>query len=631
MNEPSASDALLNETRRKYEEERARRVGSERNRYLDSGRTAKYLSDPFTEYRDREPLNASPTALIVGAGMAGILTAVELLKRGIDDFWIVDEAGGFGGTWYWNRYPGVRCDIEAHSYLPMLEEMDYSPSERYATGKEIRNYYDLIARKYQLYDHLLVHTQVEAATWDGEASTWRIETDRDDVLCSQYLVLAVGILNRPRIPEVPGLGRFGGDSFHTSRWDFRVTGGKELGASPRLADKAVAVLGTGATGIQCIPHLADASDMLYVFQRTPSAIGPRDNHETSEKFPADRDVGWQRRRQENFAAIMRGREVERDEVQDGWTRYFAAARNTPRPPGMSDEDYRRHVELADFAIMEEHRSRIDREVDDAQVAEILKPYYRYICKRPAFHDEYLSVYNRDNVRLIDAPAGVERVTSRGVVANGVEYHVDLIVMATGFTAERTPLEVRGQFSIFGESGISLGNKWGEGVKSFLGLMTHGFPNMFFTPAPGQQAVATINHALITSVAAEFIGGSIAQLIEENIITAAPTSRAEEQWCREVREKFVDRSDVLSACTPSRANFEGDISQVEALNSNYGGGLGDYFGYKIILERLTGRLLLEQLECSWAHSTDLEMPSERANLVQANMRKGDINLCDLFIP
>ena len=332
--------------------------------------------------------------VIVGGGIAGVLAGANLRRRGVERIRIIDQAGGIGGTWYWNRYPGVMCDVESYIYMPMLEELGYVPSERYASGEEIRRHLEAIAERFELTDDALFHTGVTRAEWDEGAARWRVGTDREDEISCRFYVLAVGILNLMKLPAIPGMERFAGPAFHTARWDYGVTGGGPGQALTKLGDSKVALIGTGATGIQVLPPLAAAAEHVYVFQRTPSAIGVRGNRRTAPSFAEQLRPGWQQDRMDNFQAIMLGRPVDEDLTDDGWTDDYAASARLPRPAGMSTAEYLRAGEEVDFGIMEAHRQRVSDLVADPGTAEILKPWYRYLCKRPCFHDEYLQAFNQ---------------------------------------------------------------------------------------------------------------------------------------------------------------------------------------------------------------------------------------------
>ena len=580
---------------------------AERDRRLVAGRTdtqdldaderfARYRTDPFTPMVDREPVIDEVDVCIVGGGIAGILAAVELRRAGVDSFRIVDQAGGIGGTWYWNRYPGVMCDVESYIYLPMLEELGYVPRDRYASGQEILEHLQAIGSRYRLDDGALFHTAVTSAEWDEDSGRWLVRTDRGDQISARYHVLAVGILNLLKLPAIDGMGTFAGHSFHSARWDYAYTGGGPAEPMTELGDQVVAVLGTGATGIQCVGPLADAAKQVIVFQRTPSAIGERGNRPTDPSFGEGLEPGWQQDRMDNFQAVMLGRPVDQDLTDDGWTHDYAAVQNPPRKrPDESFGDYMRRAEAIDFEIMEAHRDRVAEIVDDPDTAEILKPYYRYLCKRPCFHDEYLSTFNRPNVTLVDCPGGIERITERGPVVDGVEHEVDCIVYATGFEPEVTPLHRRAGHEIAGVGGVTLAERWADGASTLFGMLARGFPNLFVMPAPAQQSVVTVNYTHLAVLGAEVVGRTIGTLVERGVRVFEPEADAEETWTGEVIASFVDPSAVMSACTPSRINNEGHPELMNPRNGNHGRGFGDYFAYRDQLRSWLDAGELEGLE------------------------------------
>ena len=387
-----------------------------------------------------------------------------------------------------------------------------------------------------------------------------------------------------KLPAIPGMEDFAGRSFHTARWDYEYTGGGPHEPLTGLADKVVALIGTGASGIQCVPPLAESAKHLYVFQRTPSAIGERGNRPTDPDFAHGLEPGWQRARMDNFQAIMMGRSVDVDEVDDGWTHHYAAVQHPPRPKGMTTAEFLRSAEELDYRIMDAHRRRIEELVADPATAEILKPYYRYLCKRPCFHDEYLLAFNNPNVTLIDCPAGIERITEQGPVVDGKQYEVDCIIYGTGFEAELTPLFRRAGHEIIGRGGVTLAEKWADGAASLFGMMTRGFPNMFVMPAPGQQAVVTVNYTQLAVLGAEFVGGAVGLLERAGRGGVRRERRGRGRVDAEDRRLLRRRSAVMSACTPSRINNEGHPEAMNPRNGNYGRGMGDWFGYRELLEQ-----------------------------------------------
>ncbi len=322
---------------------------------------------------------------------------------------------------------------------------------------------------------------------------------------------------------------------------------------------------------------------MYVFQRTPSAIGVRGNRPTPPDFADDLKPGWQKDRMDNFQAIMLGRSVAADLIDDGWTHDYSPAQHPPRWEGMTPAEYMRNAEELDFKIMEAHRHRVEELVADPDTAEILKPYYRYICKRPCFHDEYLQAYNNANVTLVGCPSGIERITAKGPVVGGQQYEVDCIIYGTGFEPELTPLQRRVDHEIVGRGGVTLAEKWAGGAGSLFGMMSRGFPNMFVMPAPGQQAVVTVNYTQLAVLGAEFVGRTVGMLSEQGVEVFDVGAEAEDGWTKKIVDSYIDASAVMSACTPSRINNEGHPEALNPRNGNYGRGMGDWFAYRELLQ------------------------------------------------
>ncbi|MFP5320289.1 MAG: flavin-containing monooxygenase, partial [Acidimicrobiia bacterium] len=408
--EPSADRAEPafdpDELRRRYEHERDKRLRADGNeQYVEMvGPFARYLEDPYVAPVEREPLFDDVTVAVIGGGFAGLVTGARLKEAGIDDVRIIEKGGDFGGTWYWNRYPGAQCDVESYVYLPLLEETGYVPKEKYTRAPEILEHCHRIARHYDLYGNACLSTEVKAIDWDADRTRWVIRTNRGDAMTARFLVMGNGPLHRPKLPGIPGVESFRGHSFHTSRWDYDYTGGGPDGGLDRLSDKRVGIIGTGATAVQCVPHLAETAQELYVFQRTPSSVDVRGNRPTDPEWAASLEPGWQRRRIENFTILTSGGIAEEDLVMDGWTDIIGKLLTRVREsdaPDLSATGLASTMELADFDKMNEIRARVDALVHDRNTAEALKPWYRQFCKRPCFHDEYLQAFNRPNVHLVD--------------------------------------------------------------------------------------------------------------------------------------------------------------------------------------------------------------------------------------
>jgi cation diffusion facilitator CzcD-associated flavoprotein CzcO len=438
------------------------------------GDFAKYLEDAYSAPPvPRESLSDETEILVIGAGFGALVLWYKLREAGFSDVRICEKGGDVGGTWYWNRYPGIACDVESYSYLPLLEEMGYYPSMKFASGFEILEYCQAMAQRYGFYDRCLFHTTVTRTTWDEPSARWIVETDRGDRMRARFVVLANGILTTPKLARIEGMESFAGQSFHTSRWDYTVD----------LEGKRVGIIGTGATAVQVIPEIAKVVQHLYVFQRTPSTIDVRDQRATTpEEIEAwSKDPGWSLRRRERLATISSGRTALQgnDDFLSGKVDSVKERRVYERQ--LSPEELIQAQLNTNFRIMEQIRARVDAVVKDPKTAAALKPYYPYGCKRPTFHDEYLPAFNLPHVTLVDtAPSGVSKITPKGVVHDGVEYELDVLIYATGFEWMAT-----GTFNmILGRGGRTLRDKWrGEGVRTFLGMHSHGFPNMFIMSGP----------------------------------------------------------------------------------------------------------------------------------------------------
>ena len=530
--------------------------------------------DPFVEPGfTRKPVVEETTVVIVGGGFAGMLTAIDLGKHGITDFRIVEKAGDFGGTWYWNRYPGCMCDVESYTYLPLLEETGFMPSERYASATEIFEYSKLLACKFNLYSHALFQTDVTGAEWDEEARRWRVTTTRGDRLSSCFMVLAGGILHKAKLPGIPGIENFEGKAFHTSRWDYSYTGGSPTEPMDRLADTRVGVIGTGATAVQVVPQIAHVAQELYVFQRTPGAVGVRNQQPTDVEWFQSLEPGWQEERIVNFTQAVTGAQPEVDLVDDGWTEVMWL--DTHRAPD-SDEEVEA-LERSDFETMEAIRQRIDEIVQDPETAEKLKPYWGKHCKRVCFHDDYLPAFNLPNVHLVDTDGrGVDELTARGPVVNGVEYPVDLLIYASGFEVT-TDLHQRLGFDPKGRHGVTLSERWAEGAHTLHGVLASGFPNLLLISLVQGGFGTNFSHLL--SESAKHVAHIVETCVEQGIAVIEPEEAAEEEWLEELHRVGAGGARYFQSCTPSFYNSEQQaIDARAARNLTYSGSLLDYIGY-----------------------------------------------------
>ena len=570
--------------RRRYARERAKRLRPDGNeQYLElKGQFGRFLGDPYTERVQRESKHDHVTVTFVGGGFAGLVTGARLKETGVDDVRIVEKAGGFGGTWYWNRYPGAQCDTTSLIYMPLLEETGHMPSERYAHAPEILEHCDRIATRYGLHDGALFHTEVTDLEWDAASRRWIVRTDRGDEFTSQFVAMGTGPLHVAKLPGLPGIETFGGHAFHTSRWDYAYTGGDPQGAPmDRLADKAVAIIGTGATSVQCVPHLARACRELYVFQRTPSSVDVRDNQPIDPGwFAGIAAPGWQERWLDNFAANMSAGEFPAEDlVSDGWTDLAKRIRGrlaAPRTDPASFEDLLADFEIADLEKMSEIRARVDAIVADPVTAEQLKAWYRQLCKRPCFHDEYLSAFNSPRVHLVDTDGrGVQRISPAGVVAGGVEYPVDCIIYASGFEVGTEPTRRNG-FDLTGPGGIRLSDYWSDGMRSLHGIHVHGFPNAFLVQlGQGGNFVANVPHNLTD--AAKTVAAVVAHMIDNEFATVDAGREAEDAWMEQLTPNPVMTS-FLANCTPGYYNNEGQAPSAYSLLAGYQHGAPAYFRY-----------------------------------------------------
>ncbi len=557
--------------RAKYRQERDKRIREDGEaQYIElSGEFARYADeDPYVEAGfTREAIDEEIDVVIIGGGFSGMLAAVRLREQGITNVRIIESGGDFGGTWYWNRYPGAQCDIESYCYLPLLEELSVLPKEKYSFAPEIFEHSRRIGEVYGLYDLTHFQTRVTELRWQEDAARWMVATQHGDTIRARFVIQAAGTANRPKLPGIPGIESFKGHTFHTSRWDYAYTGGDHSGGLTKLADKRVAIIGTGATAIQCVPHLGASAKQLYVFQRTPSSVDLRGNKPTDPNWANSLQPGWQRARRENFASIVVGQPFKEDLVADGWTDIFRRLQSAvpmaskTTPTDVDPEEAALRAEIADFQKMNEIRARVTNTVRDSGAAEALQPWYRQFCKRPTFNDEYLETFNRPNVQLVDVSdqKGVERITARGVVANGIEYEVDCIVYASGFEISTAPKR-RVSFDVLGRDGESLFEHWRGGLKTLHGLSSHGFPNWFFIGI--NQNGLSVNMTAMFDDQAQHIAYIIREVKARGKLVAEVTPEAEAAWVAEIKRLAVVARDFQEACTPGYYNNEGLLERAE---------------------------------------------------------------------
>tara|TARA_B100000676_G_scaffold60144_1_gene59462 strand:- start:890 stop:2713 length:1824 start_codon:yes stop_codon:yes gene_type:complete len=598
------SEAILgfdpNELSQRYAKEREKRIRPDAEaQYLrisnDSPFSNKYLEDdPYSEKLERAPLKEQREIILVGGGWVGLLTAARLIEAGVRDIRIIESGSDFGGTWYWNRYPGAQCDIESYSYLPLLEETGYIPKLRFSYASEIYEHAQRIGKHFDLYKDAIFQTWVTELRWLEDESMWLVSTNRGDEMRARHICLGTGPANRPRLPGIPGVEKFKGHSFHTCRWDYKYTGGNSEGGLIGLADKTVGIIGTGATAVQCIPALGEGAKQLFVFQRTPSSVDTRNNKETDQKWAKSLKPGWQKERQRKFGEAFLGRSIDPAFIDDGWTRL---TRNLLDLADKANGKIDGLMQLADFKTMEEIRSLVDDNVKNPEVAGKLKAYYNQFCKRPTFNDFYLNTFNRSNVELVDVSStkGVEAINATGIIANGKEYKVDCIIYASGFEITSS-YERRLGIPIFGIDGKSIYEHWQDGMRTMHGLMVSGFPNLYLCGG-GFVFQLGANYAHGIDIQASHVAYTISQLRNRGIKSANVSIDAEERW---IADQLQASGDGLflggspDTCTPGYYNQEGTAKRYRNVRlETYGKGVGAYI-----------RLLRQWRENDDLHGLDL---------------------------
>lgn len=572
----------------RYRQERDKRVRADAESQFvkvthDSAFANKYLeNDPYCEPLERGPIKDEREVIIIGGGWVGMMTAARLTQAGVRDVRIVESAADFGGTWYWNRYPGAQCDIESYSYLPLLEETGYIPKLRYSYSPEIFEHAQRIGKHFDLYKDAVFQTWVTELRWLEDESMWLVSTNRGDEMKARYVCMGTGPANRPRLPGIEGADQFKGHTFHTCRWDYGYTGGGHDGNLTNLADKKVAIIGTGATAIQCVPALGASAKELYVIQRTPSSVDARNNSETDPEWAAGLEPGWQALRQKRFGDAFLGGPIAPEFQDEGWTRMVRNLQALKEQAGdVPMQELANLAQLADFKTMEQIRALVDESVEDPEVASKLKAFYNQFCKRPTFNDDYLATFNRSNVELVDVSdaKGVDRITENGLVANGREYEVDCIIYASGFEITSS-YERRIGIPIFGADGQSIYEHWDAGMRSMHGLMSHGFPNLFLC---GGLFVFQLgaNYAYGVDVQAQQVAYTVSELTKRGVKSANVSRSAEENWIEDqLSPEGANALFVLGgsadSCTPGYYNQEGTAQRYRDVRlESYGKGLGAY--------------------------------------------------------
>jgi cyclohexanone monooxygenase len=577
---PEKTEIDIPAIREKYRQERDKRINSEgQNQYVrpvgDLADT--YEADPNLPIVPREPISEDIDVAILGAGWTGIMAAYHLKNAGVSTFRHIDHAGDFGGVWYWNRYPGLACDNDAYCYLPLLEETGFLPSKKFADGREIYEYCQLVAKRFGFYRDALFHTLVNAMRWDESIKRWRVRTDRGDEIRARFVIMANGLLNIPKLPGVQGIHEFKGHKFHSARWDYAYTGGSQKQpVLDKLAEKRVAIVGTGASAVQAVPYLGRYAKQVYVIQRTPSTVDERPNPPTDPEWVKTLKPGWQKERKANFhrAAQEFLAPGEPDIVCDIWTeisRNLAAELLAEGSPQLSPQEFMARREVVDYRVMERLRRRAAELVKDPATAEALKPWYRFLCKRPLSNDDFYPTFNNPNVKLIDVSGtrGLERMTEKGFLAAGVEYPVDCMIFASGFEVSSDLDRRWGIDVVEGRGAKSIYREWVNGPKTLHGVMAHGFPNQFYT--------GYIQGGLNASTTEQFgrqayhIAYVISEALKRGVKAVEPTQQAQDAYVKHFEDTGFDSTQFQRECTPSYFTNEGQVKAPWALFRGYGPG------------------------------------------------------------
>ncbi|KAH8884081.1 FAD/NAD(P)-binding domain-containing protein [Thozetella sp. PMI_491] len=584
----------------------------------DEERIRSLIEDPWVDHdalnSQKSPITQDGTYkfFVLGAGFGGLQYTVRLLEQGLasaDDIRLADAAGGFGGTWYWNRYPGLHCDLESYIYLPLLEETGYIPKQRYSTGEEVRQHAERIASQWKLGNKTLFRSDL----WNIKLTQRRGPSAKpiDLRFHAHYVYLAAGVLTRPQIPKIPGLLSFSGSIFHTARWNYGVSGGSPADWNLiGLRGKKVAVVGTAATAIGVVPEVAKYAGELYVIQRTPAYVKQRDQRPTDiAEFRARVATGkgwqWERQRNFNLHQTNAAKPGQINLVDDAWTDMpaYSAVLGSPRH-GILDpapENLSKHVtdfHALDLLHMEAVRARVES-----------LPWYPSWCKRPTFSDTYLQAFNEPHVHLVDTDGkGPTRATEKGLIVGDREYELDVIIFGTGYRAPGFGLASpasRTGIEVIGRGGQSLDEKWqANGAATLHGYSTNGFPNLWFSA--NSQATTTGNNVMMLGLIAEHVVYQIAEA--ERRVGAG-------------RRAVVERAPFyasLAGCTPGYFNSHGEAAYIsdptEKLKRTRGGrwseGTLSFLDY---LQRWKDEGSLIGLRIEPARMTNDKLRQERARL------------------
>ena len=464
-------------------------------------------------------------AVVVGAGFSGLYMLHRLRQLGLRCR-IFETGDGVGGTWYWNRYPGARCDSESYFYCYGFSDeimQEWTWTERFPAQEEIQRYLEFVATRLDLWPDIQLGTRVTAAIYDDASKRWRVETSRDDVVSARYVVMAVGAISAANVPGIPGLESFRGRWYHTSQWP------KE---GVDLTGLRVGVIGTGSTGVQLIPVVAEQASELTVFQRTPNFSMPARNRPLDPAFmdeiKANYGEVWDRLRRHPGGMPLPQPTQSFDEVdEDEARRRYEAAWAEGGVMVLQQFNDLMTNERANEFCADFFRDKIRNTVHDPQTAEMLVPQgYPIAAKRPVLDSNYFETFNKPHVHLVDIrDTPIEAITPNGLRVAGIEHELDVIVFATGFDA------FSGSFlriDIRGRNGVRLADRWQHGPTAYLGLAIAGFPNLLTVNGPCNPAVLTNVPAAIEHDV-EWIAGCI-EYAEQHALTAIePTAEAEQEW------------------------------------------------------------------------------------------------------
>ena len=552
---PEKPQEYYDSIKKKFAEERDLRLkykpaGTQEYIYELEGELAKYEIDTYGgEIKPRAAINDTVECLFIGGGFSALLASAKLREYGVESIRIVERGADVGGTWYWNRYPGIACDVVSYDYLPLLDEMNYVPRDHYAKGSEIFEHCQAIAKKYDLYGLAVFQTTVTSTVWNDAEQLWTVKTDRGDTMKARFVVCANGPMSKPKLAKIDGIETFKGHSFHTGRWDYAYTKQDLSG----LADKVVGIIGTGATAVQAIPKLGAAVKELYVFQRTPSSIDFRHDWPTDPNWARKLEPGWQAKRREK--ALQSTNETDDQKAKKA---------------AISAEEKIRKQENANIDAMMRIHKRIEQEVKDPATAEALKPWYMLMCKRPCFHEDYLATFNRPNVHLVDTHGkGIHRITEKGPEFEGKVYEVDVLIYATGFDVQKTGIYNK----IVGANGLEINEKYKDGIRTMFGVHSNGYPNMFIMA--GYQASFQFNLTDMLYAQGEHIAACIDYTRKNGYATLEVTPEAEDWWVQEVIN-FRGKTDRNKECTPGYYNFEGEVNRRQ--DGTYNGGFYRYVSH-----------------------------------------------------